>query len=467
MPLTFIRSVLGMVQTKAPTPLLLLLASLSPAPGVDNSALQATLDTLVDREIHRGIVVAIVSETGTRYLQAGDYREGDERPINDKTVIELGATGELFTALLALDLVQSGELDLDQPIQEILAKRVSLKGPNAAAITLRHLLSNTAGLPNIPDNLEPKNPFNPFADYSPKDLYNFLNSFELESPPGNSFSHSTLSEGLAGHLLELAMGSTYDNLLKSRIKDSLGFKYTGIRLDEIQRYRLARGHSGIEQMKLIDMPSLPGVANVRSSAMDLAVLLQIALGIREHNLKQHFVRLEEPEAIEMPHEGGNSIAWIITATEDGTLFWLNGISVGHASFMGYNREQKVGAVVLTNSASSVAQIGLHILVPSLNSLPDLPAVMPLSIEALERYVGVYAFDKDKLMIITRISDRLYASELEKPRHRIYAETGERFHYPKLDAVIDFENDASARDPVLILRKGDIVRRAKKVVLKQG
>ncbi len=150
MPLTFIRSALGMVQTKAPTPLLFLLASLSPAPGVDNTALQAILEPLVDREIHRGIVVAIVSETGTRYLQAGDYREGDERPINAKTVIELGATGELFTALLALDLAQSGELDLDQPIQEILAKRVSLKGPNAAVITLRHLLSNTAGLPNTP-----------------------------------------------------------------------------------------------------------------------------------------------------------------------------------------------------------------------------------------------------------------------------------------------------------------------------
>ena len=93
MPLTFIRSALGMVQTKAPTPLLFLLASLSPAPGVDNTALQAILEPLVDREIHRGIVVAIVSETGTRYLQAGDYREGDERPINAKTVIELGRPG--------------------------------------------------------------------------------------------------------------------------------------------------------------------------------------------------------------------------------------------------------------------------------------------------------------------------------------------------------------------------------------
>ncbi len=200
-----------------------------------------------------------------------------------------------------------------------------------------------------------------------------------------------MSEGLAGHLLELAMGSTYDNLLKSRIEDPLGFKYTGIRLNEIQRYRLARGHSGIEQMKLIEMLSLPGVANVRSSAMDLAVLLQIALGIREHNLRQHFVRLEEPEAIEMP----------------------------------------------------------------------------LSIEALERYVGVYAFNKDKVMIITRISDRLYANELEKPRHPIFAESEDRFHYPNLDAVIDFEYDANARDPVLILRKGDIVWRARKVKLKQG
>jgi len=72
----------------------------------------------------------------------------------------------VFTALLAADMAQRGEVKLDDPIQKYLPATVKTPQRGGKQITLIDLATLTSALPRMPENIRPKDPNNPYADYS-------------------------------------------------------------------------------------------------------------------------------------------------------------------------------------------------------------------------------------------------------------------------------------------------------------
>src|SRR5881392_4086335 len=58
-------------------------------------------------------------------------------------------------------------------------------------ISLLDLATQVSGLPRLPDNLAPRDPSNPYADYSVRQLYEFLSRYQLPRDPGASYEYST------------------------------------------------------------------------------------------------------------------------------------------------------------------------------------------------------------------------------------------------------------------------------------
>jgi serine-type D-Ala-D-Ala carboxypeptidase/endopeptidase len=89
-------------------------------------------------------------------------------------------------------------------------------------------------------------------------------------------------------------GRTYEALLLERICGPLGLRSNPITLTEDMRSRIAQGHNGrLEPPPLWDIPTLAGAAAVRSTANDLAVLLEACLGRRQMPLRTPLARLPE------------------------------------------------------------------------------------------------------------------------------------------------------------------------------
>ena len=157
-----------------------------------------------------GVAVALTDRRQTLFTAGVGYADLAARsPVLADTTFQIGSIGKSMTALALLQLVQSGRLDLNAPISTHLLWMAlpSRYGP----ITLRHLLSHTAGLPAGTD-------FTPAARYEGYALRDTEAAWE----PGSRFHYSNTAYKLLGWLLEDVTGLDYGSIIQQRVLEPLG-----------------------------------------------------------------------------------------------------------------------------------------------------------------------------------------------------------------------------------------------------
>jgi len=217
----------------------------------------------------------------------------------------------------------------------------------------------------MPANFEPSNQANPFADYSEKKMYAFLNNYELTRDIGTGYEYSNYGAGLLGHVLAVKEGMTYEELMIKRITKPLRLKDTRITLTPKMKENLALGHNGGVEVQNWDFEALAGAGAIRSTAIDMIKYLKFNMGIDDNSLYQ---------AMKLSHEnsrekGDNPIVglgWhILVADTNDQAVWHNGGTGGYNTFIGFIKGSGKGVVVLSNSNTSVDDIGIHLLNPNI------------------------------------------------------------------------------------------------------
>ena len=232
-----------------------------------------------------GLVVGIIDQKGRRIISAGSLDQNDKRLLNGDTVFEIGSITKVFTSLVLTDMVQRGEVALSDPIGKYLPKDLKTPERGGKAITLLDLSTHFSGLPRLPGNLAPRNPTDPYADYSVENLYQFLTGYTLPRDPGEKWEYSNLGSGLLGHLLSLRAGSSYEAVVHSRITAPLRMKDTAVTLSPEMKARLAVGHNNnLAAVPNWNFQSLAGAGALRSTANDMLTFLAANLGIVESPL---------------------------------------------------------------------------------------------------------------------------------------------------------------------------------------
>src|SRR5580693_3912321 len=176
------------------------------------------------------IVVGVIEPKGRRIVAYGSPAKDDKRPVNGDTIFEIGSMTKVFTSLVLMDMVQKGEVALTDPVAKYLPSTVKVPERNNRKITLQDLSTQSSGLPRMPSNFTPKDPSNPFADYSVEQLYQFLSSYQLTRDIGAQYEYSNLGVGLLGHVLTLRAGVDYETMVRSRICEPLGMNSTRVTL---------------------------------------------------------------------------------------------------------------------------------------------------------------------------------------------------------------------------------------------
>jgi CubicO group peptidase (beta-lactamase class C family) len=152
------------------------------------------------------------------------------------TLFQIGSMSKVWTATLAMQLVDEGKLDLDAPVAEVLPE-LRLADPEVAkTVTMRHLLNHTSGIDG-----------DVFTDTGRGDdcvekYVALLSEQKQNHPLGVTWSYCNAGFVLAGRVIEKLTGLTWDAALKQKIYAPLGLKHTVTLAEEALLFRTAAGH---------------------------------------------------------------------------------------------------------------------------------------------------------------------------------------------------------------------------------
>ena len=211
-----------------------------------------------------GAILAWGSARGPMTCRAaGTLGFGKSAAVNERSLFRVYSQTKPVTGIGAMMLIEQGVLGLDQPIGEILpdfARMEVVVGddpgqtrPAAGPITVRHLLTHTAGLGaasmtlgelylrnGIAPGTRERSP-GPGELPTPATLAEFgkrLAALPLATDPGTRFDYS-VSLDLLGLVIEVASGQPFEAFLKERLFDPLGMVDSGFSISPEQATRFA------------------------------------------------------------------------------------------------------------------------------------------------------------------------------------------------------------------------------------
>ena len=195
-----------------------------------------------------------------------------QTPLRVDHIFRVFSNTKLITSCAALLLLEEGRFQLDDPVEHFipqLANRRVLRRnatsldqsePSVRPITIRHLMSHSAGLSygqfdpgtiifKVYNDRQVLNPAKTLAE-----MIDVLADLPLVFQPGTSWEYSVATDVLA-RLVEVISGQRFGAFIQSRILSPLGMEDTGFVVPENSRNRLVAYYAGAD---LID-PMKPGL----------------------------------------------------------------------------------------------------------------------------------------------------------------------------------------------------------------
>ncbi len=174
------------------------------------------------------------------------------------TRFQLCSVSKQFTAAAVMLLVESGRLDLGEPVDRWLPGGP----PQWRQVTLHHLLSHTAGVPHWLETpgLDPAEPM------SISERLEIIQATPLRTEPGAQWHYSSPGFVLAGLIVERASGQPYREFVAERILSPL--KLTQTTMGGIPG-AAARGYHDGQPVPPWDLDAMPGTGDIWSTTGDL------------------------------------------------------------------------------------------------------------------------------------------------------------------------------------------------------
>ncbi|MEG8279902.1 serine hydrolase domain-containing protein [Streptomyces sp. AHA2] len=188
------------------------------APALDRPSipshqeLRSHLDSLA--RLHRVPGAQLAVHTGTRVLSVhtGTADAVANAPFTAETAVPLGSVTKAATAAAVLILADDGDLDLDDPVGDVLPDLAT----GIPDVTVRHLLSHTAGLPTGPDS------DSAVGTTASRYLSAVCTARNTLFRPGTGFSYSNAGYVAAGRILSEVTGMTWQEAVTALVLEPLG-----------------------------------------------------------------------------------------------------------------------------------------------------------------------------------------------------------------------------------------------------
>lgn len=224
----------------------------TPGP-IDPGQLAALVDSVITAEMAREKLpgAGFIFVQNGRVVWSRGYGMADvargKAVSAESTVWRIGSISKVFTATAVTQLADRGKVDLDAPVDRYV-KRVAIPHTYPERITVRHLLTHTAGF----DEIRPGTQAATAAGVLPLDRFLEGKLVQLW-PPGKTIAYSTYGITLAGELVEEVSGLPFETYLRRNIWEPLGMARSSVNVPDSLRGDVAVGYE-IEGDSIVAQP---------------------------------------------------------------------------------------------------------------------------------------------------------------------------------------------------------------------
>lgn len=312
---------------------------------------------------------AVLDGTPVWHAGYGTTRLGSAVPVTSRTLFHLASVTKPFVATAIMQLVERGQVDLDAAFSSYVPT-FDISDPRGRAISIRQLLTHTAGLPDVMDYgwAHPE-----FDDGALERYIASLSTVHLLFAPGERFSYSDMGFDILGALIARVAGRSFEDYVAQNILQPLGMRSSSLLLRAIDRNLLACPH-------LLDARGCPGPAAIfpynrrhagsstlYSSVDDL--LRWCCANLQGGALEGVRILREDTHALmwtpvignvhnAIPRNGRVGLSWFIFSRNGLRIVGHMGQDDGFASLLLLVPERRLGLVSMANRSYDYAQFAL-------------------------------------------------------------------------------------------------------------
>lgn len=337
--------------------------------------IRTAMQRYIDRQQVAGVVTLVARRGRVVYLDAQGLRDAEAKtPMQTDTIFRMASMTKPIASVALMMLYEEGHFLLQDPIAKFLPEFANMKVaqvaanneqvgapyklvPDARAITMKHVLTHTAGFPNsyrgitqaeYLKNAALRKPTDTIADSVKR-----LATMPLNFHPGDAWEYGPATD-VVGRLVEVISGLTLDEFLQKKIFAPLKMSDTHFYLPKSKLDRFAATYepdkANANKIKLAEAPNaesryvkephnyFSGAGGLVSTAADY---------VRFHQMMLNGGELDGVRIL------GRKTVELMTANHIGDLpVWLRGPGYGFG--LGYSVTKDVGA---TGIAGSVGAYG--------------------------------------------------------------------------------------------------------------
>ncbi|HET9909542.1 MAG TPA: serine hydrolase domain-containing protein [Anaerolineales bacterium] len=348
--------------------LLVLILLFALIPETSASAINTTnveqIDAFVIHQMERhgipGLALALVD--GDKVIFIKGYGKADQtgRLITPQTPFILASVSKPLTAVAIMQLVDTGQVELDTPVQKYLPEFRVADPIVSSQITVRHLLLHTSGIPATA--CDTKVNAQTIEEYVAE-----LQTVKLDAPVGSHHNYCSGNYNVLGRIIEVVSGQSFGEYMQEHIFAPLDMQQSFTSEQEAKQAGLAQGYQWLFGLSVpthhpynpSQLPSGYMISSVEDMSHFLISQLNDGRYANANLLSAKNVAAMQMAGTNRSEDGGYGFGWVIAPVGEVPAIWHDGVNVNFHSLLLMEPETGRGAVVLMNSFGIVPYQGAY------------------------------------------------------------------------------------------------------------
>ena len=327
------------------------------------SAAQSYATELIERAIAKeqvqSISIALVDDQRVVWSRGFGYADAEaKQPATADTLYRVGSISKLFTDTAAMQLEESGKLNLDEPVQKLLTGFAPRSWDGSSVdITARTLMTHHSGLQrDVAKSFQSRKPprFTEITDHF--DSY-------LAYQPGQMLAYSNIGLTVLGSVVERVSGKPFEEQQRLAILDPLGMSHSAFDAAVSPSSDMAKSYRGRDVLAALPLRDVPA-GGLNSSVNDLSRFMEMIFANGQAGGHQ----VLKPESVAEMLRAQNSdvkldfdtrvgLGWFLESPDKARIKGGGWVATHAGAIDGYRSnmiilpEHKLGVVMLSNSST--------------------------------------------------------------------------------------------------------------------